>query len=252
MSSPSPAHSGVIPEARRALAAASRIVVFTGAGVSAESDIPTFRDALTGLWARYEPERLATEEGFRADPALVWGWYASRRAAIAAAAPNAAHRAIATLQRDRGARIVTQNVDGLHARAGATDVLELHGSIVRATCLERCGWHDAADALESTDDRVPPHCPACGAYARPDVVWFGEMLPADVWAEAEAACADCDLCLVVGTSGLVHPAAGLPAVARASGARVVVVNPAPSAIDAVAHAVVTGRAADVLPGLLPD
>lgn len=246
-----PARLDAIGNATGWLATASRIVVFTGAGVSAESGIPTFRDALTGLWARYEPERLATEEGFRADPALVWGWYASRRAAIAAAAPNPAHRAIATLQRDRGARIVTQNVDGLHARAGAADVLELHGSIVRATCLERCGWHDAADVLEAADDRVPPHCPACGAYARPDVVWFGEMLPADVWVEAEAACADCDLCLVVGTSGLVHPAAGLPAIARAAGARVVVVNPAPSAIDAVAHAVVTGRAADVLPGLLP-
>ena len=149
-----------LADVRAWLAAARRVVVFTGAGVSAESGIPTFRDALTGLWARYDPERLATEAGFRADPALVWRWYAERRDAIGAAQPNAAHRAIAASESRGGSHltVVTQNIDGLHARAGSRDVLELHGSILRARCLDGCGdpAHLAPGYDWRGDPRVPP------------------------------------------------------------------------------------------------
>ncbi len=249
--------------ARDLVAGASRIVVFTGAGVSAESGIPTFRDALTGLWERYDPHQLATEEGFAADPAPVWQWYASRRARVREAAPNPAHYAIARLANrcNRGVdvhlgvpvsvHVITQNVDGLHARAGASDVIELHGNIARAKCFDGCGWVGDADALEAADARLPPHCPACGAQARPDVVWFGEELPALAWARAEEACAKSDLCVVVGTSGLVYPAAGLPSIARQSGAHVIVVGPEEGPIDAFADVSLRGEAGALVPELLP-
>ena len=237
-------------DARDVLRNAARVVVFTGAGVSAESGIPTFRDALTGLWANHDPGRLATEEGFSADPTLVWRWYASRREAIRRCAPNAGHEAIVRLQARTTTTVVTQNVDGLHARAGSIDPVELHGNIVRAKCFDGCGWHGDADALEAADARVPPHCPACGALARPDVVWFGEMLPAAAWDRAESACRDADVCLVVGTSGLVHPAAGLPVLARSAGAAIVVVGPDATPLEAIADHVLRGRAGDVLPALV--
>ncbi|ODS98054.1 MAG: NAD-dependent deacylase [Lautropia sp. SCN 69-89] len=233
--------------------AARRLVVFTGAGVSAESGIPTFRDALTGLWARFDPEQLATEAAFRADPSMVWRWYAERRAAIAAAQPNAAHRAIAALE-GRGPRVsvVTQNIDGLHARAGSHEVLELHGNILRVKCLEGCGNPERIEPAFDwrADPREPPPCPRCGAPLRPDVVWFGELLPPDVFSRAERAALRCDLMLVVGTSALVHPAAGLPLLARQAGARIAVVNPQDTPIDALADHVLRGSAATVLPELL--
>ncbi len=233
--------------------AARRLVVFTGAGVSAESGIPTFRDALTGLWARFDPEQLATEAAFRADPSMVWRWYAERRAAIAAAQPNAAHRAIAALE-GRGPRVsvVTQNIDGLHARAGSHEVLELHGNILRVKCLEGCGNPERIEPAFDwrADPREPPPCPRCGAPLRPDVVWFGELLPPDVFSRAERAALRCDLMLVVGTSALVHPAAGLPLLARQAGARIAVVNPQDTPIDALADRVLRGSAATVLPELL--
>ena len=245
-------------ELRRAgelLARAQRPVVFTGAGVSAESGIPTFRDALTGLWAKFDPEQLATEEGFRANPPLVWAWYASRREAIAAAQPNAAHRAIAAW----GARrpelcVVTQNVDGLHQRAGSRDVLELHGSIVRARCLAGCGDPDGIPGAPDwrLDARVPPPCPRCGAPLRPDVVWFGEFLPEAALERAQRAARECDAMLVVGTSGQVWPAAELPFIAHRAGAAVVVVDPGPTAIDEIADAALRGRAGELLPALLAE
>ncbi|RPH63553.1 MAG: NAD-dependent deacylase [Burkholderiales bacterium] len=242
-----------LTEVRDRLKAARRVVVFTGAGVSAESGIPTFRDALTGLWARFDPERLATEAGFRADPALVWRWYAERRAAIGQTQPNAAHRAIAAWA-TRGAHVavVTQNVDGLHGRAGSREVLELHGNILRARCLEGCGDPERiAPAYDwRADPRTPPPCPRCGAPLRPDVVWFGELLPPDVFERAERAALGCDLMLVVGTSALVHPAAGLPLLAHRAGARIVVVNPDDTPIDSLAANVLRGRAGDVLPALM--
>ncbi|MCO5107203.1 MAG: NAD-dependent deacylase [Burkholderiaceae bacterium] len=241
-----------VAEVRAWVRAARRLVVFTGAGVSAESGIPTFRDALTGLWARFDPEQLATEAAFRANPAMVWRWYAERRAAIARAQPNAAHRAIAALERG-GARlaVVTQNIDGLHARAGSREVLELHGNIMRARCLEGCGDPERIDAKFDwrADPREPPPCPRCGSPLRPDVVWFGELLPQDVLARAQRAALRCDLMLVVGTSALVHPAAGLPMLAREAGARIVVVNPDRTPLDAVAAGVLRGAAGAVLPEL---
>ena len=237
-----------LDRARTIVERARRPVVFTGAGVSAESGIPTFRDALTGLWEQYDPEQLATEAGFRADPELVWRWYASRRERVAQAQPNPAHLAIAALGRRRaGLLVVTQNVDGLHQRAGSTDVVELHGSILRVRCLEGCagpveGW--------ASDPRVPPRCPRCGAPLRPDVVWFGELLPEHSLQRAQQAAIDCDLMVVVGTSALVYPAAELPFTAVRAGADVICVNPEPTAIDEIATVALHGKAGELLARVL--
>jgi NAD-dependent deacetylase len=235
--------------AKRLLAAARRIAVLTGAGISAESGIPTFRDAQTGLWARHDPMQLATEEGFRADPALVWRWYAWRRGLVAKAQPNAGHRALAAAEmRFERLRVITQNVDGLHARAGSASLIELHGSIQRTVCLEHCGYRE--ESPERVPRGEPPRCPRCGSWLRPGVVWFGEMLDPATLEESADEVAACDLMLVVGTSGLVYPAAGLPATARHAGAAVVTVNPEPTELDGLAAACVRGKAAEVLPRLL--
>ncbi len=235
---------------------ATRVVVFTGAGVSAESGIPTFRDTMTGLWARFDPEALATEAGFRADPALVWRWYAERRATVLQSQPNAAHRAIAAFEANDSRRVdvVTQNVDGLHRRAGSRRVLELHGDIGRVKCLDGCGTPESIDAGYDwrVDPRVPPPCPRCGAPLRPDVVWFGEFLPEDVLMQAQSTAAVSDVILVVGTSALVYPAAELPELARRGGARVVVVDPNETAIDDIADARLRAPAAVALPALLAE
>jgi NAD-dependent deacetylase len=177
-----------------------RVVVFTGAGVSAESGIPTFRGA-GGLWRDFRAEDLATPHAFARDPELVWQWYEWRRGLVRAAQPNAAHLAIAKLPR---AVVVTQNVDGLHARAGSRDIVELHGNIFRVRCTRERKTMDAFDAFATT----PPQC-ECGALLRPDVVWFGEPLPPDAWERATDVISEADLLLVVGTSRVVYPAAGL-------------------------------------------
>ncbi|MFN9772465.1 MAG: SIR2 family NAD-dependent protein deacylase [Burkholderiales bacterium] len=238
-----------LAQARALLAGADRNVWFTGAGVSAESGIPTFRDALAGMWARFDPERLATEAGFRADPALVWRWYAERRERVAAAQPNAAHRAIAAAEATgRTITVVTQNVAGLHRRAGSSDVVELHGSIVRAKCLEGCG---PAPAGWEHDARLPPPCPRCGVPLRPDVGWFGEMLPPGAFERAERLAAEADAMLVVGTSGLVQPAASLPWAAVRQHRPVIVVDPNPTELDRLATVTVRGSAVRVVPSILP-
>jgi len=237
-----------IEQARERVRVARRIAVLTGAGMSAESGVPTFRDARTGLWARFDPTQLASEEGFRADPPLVWRWYAGRRDAVAKAEPNEGHRALAAADgRFERLSIVTQNVDGLHRRAGSRDVTEIHGSITRTVCLARCGYVE--DDPRRVPTGAPPRCPRCGDWLRPGVVWFGEMLDPDDLQAAEAAAHDCELMLVVGTSGLVYPAAGLPLTARRSGAAVIVVNPAASELDGIAHVVVRSTAAVALPHL---
>lgn len=238
----------LVTEARGLVSAADRICVLTGAGMSAESGVPTFRDAQTGLWSRFDPMQLASEPGFRADPPLVWRWYADRRAAVAGAEPNAGHHALAAAEQSkRRLSIVTQNVDGLHRRAGSIDVNEIHGSITRTVCLARCGY------IEDDPSRLPPgeppRCPQCGDWLRPGVVWFGEMLDSGQLDAAEAAAQSCSVMLVVGTSGLVYPAAGLPLAARRAGAAVIVVNPAESDLDDVARYVLRGTAATVLPRL---
>lgn len=225
---------------------ARRIVVLSGAGMSAESGVPTFRDAQTGLWSKFRPEELATEEAFRRNPAMVWDWYAMRRAMVAAVQPNAGHRAVAAFQQRHPGRltVVTQNVDGLHQRAGSPGVLALHGSIAEDKWLDAPRACCRADALRAGR---PPSCSTCGNLRRPAVVWFGEMLPLQVLAAAEEAAAACDLMLVVGTSGVVHPAAGL---ARATPGKVVIVNPDASELDDAADVVLRGPAAQVLPALL--
>lgn len=229
------------------LRAARRIVALTGAGISAESGLPTFRDPLTGLWARYRPEDLATPEAFARQPDLVWRWYEWRRSLVAAAEPNAAHRALLAIE---GLcpefTLVTQNVDGLHQRAGSAGVVELHGNIGRTICSRE---RTVVENLPASDD-APPPCPSCGAPVRPDVVWFGEPLPPDALRRATAAAASCDVLLAIGTSGVVYPAAGLPAVAAAAGALIVVVNPEKVRVEGPAVYHLRGPAARVLPALV--
>jgi NAD-dependent deacetylase len=237
--------------ARRALAAARSVVALTGAGISAESGIATFRDALTGLWAHFDPQELASEPGFRAHPQRVWDWYAERREGMRRAAPNAAHRALADFARRHPGRltVVTQNVDDLHQRAGCTDAIRLHGDLLADRWIDPCPRHPACTTASATPGR-PPRCADCGNLVRPAVVWFGEMLPLREIERAEHAAARCDLMLVVGTSGAVWPAAGLAGLARRAGATVVIVNPEPSEIDAEASIHLRGRAAELLPRLL--
>ncbi len=240
-----------LDEVRRRIALADRVCVLTGAGMSAESGIPTFRDALTGLWARFDPMRLASADGFSADPQLVWDWYAERREGVRRAQPNAGHQALAAFERAHPGKltVVTQNVDDLHQRAGSTGVIRLHGDILRDQWQGDCRDHPACDPAQAVPGR-PPRCEQCGNLVRPGVVWFGERLPADAFDAAEQAAERCRLMLVVGTSGAVYPAAGLAATARSAGAHVVIVNPQPSELDGVAHAVLRGTAATVLPPLL--
>lgn len=217
--------SPVVPaDVRAAVDGAVRAVALTGAGTSAESGLATFRSAPDGLWARFRPEELATPEAWRHDRALVWAWYQWRTAQVLAAEPNAGHRALAAWP---GLRVVTQNVDDLHERGGSTDVLHLHGSLLAPRC-EACGRPARVDvpdvATASAAERTPPPpCAQCGESVRPGVVWFGEQVSA-IDAAVDVV-RSCDLLLVVGTSGLVHPAAGLADLAIDAGASVVEINP---------------------------
>jgi len=241
-----------LARARDALASARSIVVLTGAGISAESGIPTFRDAMTGLWEKFRPEDLATPEAFRRDPRTVWAWYAWRRARVAEARPNAGHLALARLEqavRDRGASflLVTQNVDGLHSVAGSRSLVELHGNIRRVKCF------GSGHPAETWPDEgpVPPTCARCGSALRPDVVWFGEALPTAALETAGEAALRCEVFLSIGTSGLVEPAASLPFTALAAGAQVIEVNPDATPLTRQATLVLAGSAGAVLPRLVP-
>ncbi|WP_460105466.1 SIR2 family NAD-dependent protein deacylase [Pseudomonas sp. S3_H06] len=234
---------------------ASHVVVFTGAGVSAESGIPTFRDALTGLWARFDPAVLATADAFRNDPALVWGWYEWRRSKVLAAEPNPAHLAIAGLARlVSRLTVITQNVDDLHERAGCQDVIHLHGSLHSPRCFA-CArpYERTTDQLNEPEDgrRIePPRCRHCNGKVRPGVVWFGESLPEQAWRDALAAARDCDLLLSVGTSSLVQPAAEIPRIASEHGAVVVHVNLQRESVLGEREFSLVGKAAEILPRLL--
>jgi len=235
--------------------AAQRLVVLTGAGMSAESGIPTFRDALTGLWSRFDPAQLASEAGFRADPARAWNWYAERRSGVLAAQPNAGHLALADFARRRPGvlTLVTQNVDDLHQRAGNVETLRLHGDILVDRWLGLCRRAGAGGNTCDTDwaePGTPPRCAECGNLVRPGVVWFGESLPFATLAKAEAEARRCDVMLVVGTSGAVWPAAGLALLARRAGAFVAIVNPSRTELHADADALLYGTAATLLPRLL--
>ena len=244
-------HDEPIAAAKERLRRAASICAFTGAGMSAESGIPTFRDALTGLWSRFDPAQLASEEGFRARPQLVWDWYAERRTGVRAAQPNAGHRALGDFARRHPGRltVVSQNVDDLHQRAGNVDTLRLHGDILRDRWLDRCPKPRACDTGRASPTALP-RCEECGNLLRPGVVWFGETLPVAAFDAAESAASSCDAMLVVGTSGAVWPAAGLAHRAREAGAWVAIVNPQVSEIDDVADQCLRGTAAQVLPALL--
>ncbi len=229
------------------LQSSKSVAVLTGSGVSAESGVPTFREAQTGLWARYNPEELATPEAFVRDPRLVWEWYTWRRELVEKAVPNPGHEALAELERRIPSfALITQNVDGLHRRAGSQSVIELHGNIRRS----KCSREDVVVEPREGDTGVPPSCPSCGAPLRPDVVWFGEALPRDAFAEAFDAARNCDLFFSVGTSGLVQPAASLPFEALSTGAVVVEVNPSDTPLTRRASYTLRGRAGAVLPVLV--
>lgn len=239
------------PRLIAALRKANRVAVLTGAGVSAESGIPTFRDAQTGLWARYRAEDLATPEAFVRNPRLVWDWYAMRREGVGQAAPNAGHLALVDLERQVVARggaftLITQNVDGLHVAAGSQNVIELHGNIRRVKCFD-CGR--IAQRWEPTDD-PPPRCAECCGPLRPDVVWFGERLPADALDAAWAAAEACDVFLSIGTSGLVEPAASLPRAALRRGATLLTINLDVETRSAPPRFDINGKAGEVLPALV--
>ncbi len=225
---------------------ARRLVVLTGAGVSAESGVPTFRGP-EGLWRQYRAEDLATPEAFHRDPRLVWEWYDWRRQLMARCEPNPAHQAIAVLERNSPEfLLITQNVDGLHRRAGSVRMVELHGNLWRVRCLA-----DGAttETFEVPLRSLPPRC-ACGGLLRPDVVWFGEALPAEALRQAFDAAESCDVFLVVGTSAVVQPAASLPMIARRQGAYVAEVNLEPTALTSIAHESHHGKAGEILPRLL--
>lgn len=220
-------------EARAALQAAARLAVLTGAGISAPSGIPTFREAQTGLWARFSPEELASPSAYARNAGLVWNWYAWRYGLCASARPNRAHALLVELEArvGDGFLLVTQNVDGLHARAGSSRLVELHGNIARSRC-ERCG---ARQALPPPEDFVPPpSCARCGSRMRPDVVWFGEQLPSTGLEAAWKAFEHCQVALVIGTSGAVEPAASLGRVAQARGAVLIEINPTETPLSKVA------------------
>lgn len=237
----------------------THFVFLTGAGMSAESGIPTFRDALTGLWARFDAERLATAAAFRRDPAMVWGWYRWRASQLLRTRPHAGHHAIAELEA-RGHRVdvVTQNVDDLHERAGSRSVMHVHGHLLRSHCIG-CGATATPDPIARPPHppadgapEEPPRCAACGDRFRPGVVWFGEALPQDEWQRAQAALAACDRVVVVGTSGLVQPAASLPALAKALGKPVLEINPQRSGVTADADEHWPMRAGEGLVRLLHE
>ncbi len=231
----------------QALAQAQHVVVLTGAGISAESGIPTFREAQTGLWAQYDPQELATPEAFARNPRLVWQWYTWRRQLIGAAQPNPGHLALVEMAgMVPRFTLITQNVDNLHQDAGSTDVLELHGNIFRSKCFREnvlvASWPESEEG--------PPPCPHCGGPLRPDVVWFGESLSRDVLERAIAAAAAADLFFTIGTSGLVQPAASLPLMAQQAGAITVEINPQATPLTASMNYHLAGASGEILPQLV--
>ena len=224
-----------------------KLAALTGAGVSQESGLRTFRDAQTGLWAQYKPEDLASPEAFRRDPKLVWDWYAWRREAVKAVRPNPGHYALAEIEkRVPNFTLITQNVDGLHRMAGSQNVLELHGNIQRVRCAD-CytfteTWGDDVEAV--------PQCEKCSGLLRPDVVWFGESLPRDQLEAAVEAARSCNIFFSIGTSGVVQPAASLAFAAHNHGAVVVEINAEPTSLTPKADCALHGKSGEILPRLV--
>ena len=235
-----------LEQAREWIAQAKSVAVLTGAGISAESGVATFRGA-DGLWSNFKVEDFATPEAFARDPKLVWQWYDERRGLIAQAKPNAAHRALVELEKRKPCfTLITQNIDGLHDLAGSGKILKLHGDIWRMRCLE-CGAN--FPNRRTPLPKLPPHC-ACGGVARPGVVWFGEQLPEGMMKEAEHAVEEAEVFLVIGTSAIVYPAAGLIPFAKRAGAKVVEVNTEETDFSSTVDCALRGAAGDLLPQLI--
>jgi NAD-dependent deacetylase len=234
-----------------AIRRARHLLVLTGAGVSAESGVPTFRGGGGApVWRGMPFEELSSKQMVESNLPLVWEWFDYRRSVVAACQPNAAHLALAECQRSgrfESFALVTQNVDGLHAKAGSSNPIELHGNIWRARCLE-CGMK--RDVSDAANEQRPPTCRECGGLMRPDVVLFGEFLPMTAFEHATKSARSCDVCLVVGTSSLVYPAAGLPELAQQSGAVLIELNPEPTALSEACDISIRGKAGEVLPLLL--
>ncbi|MEO8608594.1 MAG: NAD-dependent deacylase [Chloroflexota bacterium] len=241
----------IIQKAAKYIRTTQQLTILTGAGVSKESGVPTFRDALDGLWAKYDPQRLATRTAFMNDPKLVWDFYEYRREIMRPAQPNPGHYALAELQkRYLSTRIITQNIDDLHQRAGSTDVIRLHGNIAGNKCFYNCqGDPTPVDVSQIEWDKTsgPPPCPYCGRWVRPDVVWFGEILPPAALRRAADLLAKTEVILVVGTSGVVSPAAEMPLVAKQYGAGIIEVNPYKSQITPIADIWLDAPSGEALP-----
>lgn len=227
-------------------------MVFSGAGISAESGVPTFRDVETGLWAKVDPYEISSAQGWRDHPDRVWAWYLWRHHMMSKVDPNNAHRAVAAWEDYADVHVVTQNVDNLHERAGSNQVYHVHGSLFEFHC-DRClstYQGDVPAMPEPVESIDPPFCPVCGGLIRPNVVWFGEPLPDAAWQQSVDAVTHADLVVVVGTSSVVYPAAGLPELAVANGTPVIEVNPEPTPLSASATVSLREKAAGALPGLL--
>ncbi len=221
--------------------------MLTGAGISAESGVPTFRDAQTGLWANFRPEDLATPAAFARDPQRIWEWYEWRRELVRRVEPNAGHRALVELAKAvPRLTLVTQNVDGLHQRAGSTGVIEYHGNLLR----DRCPAEGTVADRASLSLSGLPECARCGELLRPDVVWFGEAIPRQALFEADAAVTDCDVFLSIGTASVVYPAAGLAEIALRHGAKVVEINTESTSLTPLADVLLRGASGELLPQLL--
>jgi len=242
------AHTTKIPSSLAAtMRTAKRVVVLTGSGISAESGVPTFREAQTGLWSRYDPHQLATPEAFQNNPQLVWEWYSWRRDLVSLAKPNPGHFALVQLEKMvPELNLITQNIDSLHQRAGSERVIQLHGNITRVRCSAD------GEAVKSWDEsgEIPPRCPRCGCYLRPDVVWFGEPLPQASLMKAIEVVERCELFFSIGTSSIVQPAASLPLYASRSGAMLVEINLEPTPLTRLVDFVLQGRAGDLMPKLV--
>lgn len=223
---------------------AETVVAFTGAGMSAESGVPTFRGE-DGIWKKFKPEELANVDAFMGNPDLVWEWYRHRKLLISECLPNAGHSALAGMESMyREFVIITQNIDNLHRRAGSRTIYELHGNIERNYCIG-CGERFANSAI--LDQESAPRCPSCKGLIRPDVVWFGEELPVNAWSASVAAAERADLFFVIGTSAIVYPAASLPMIAKRAGAYVVEINIEPTDLSSYADEIILGRAGELLP-----
>lgn len=230
------------------LTSAKKLLFFTGAGISAESGISTFRGQ-GGIWNKLKPEELANFDAFLRNPDLVWEWYQYRRKIIHESKPNPGHNTIAEIEKHFDVTVVTQNVDNLHARAGSSNILELHGNIERNFCVD-CKTFVTYEI--AVTEKHTPKCKNCGGLIRPDVVWFGEMLPHGVFEEAEKIASECDLCFIVGTSAVVYPAAYIPITAKQNGAYLVEINISPTDITETVDLSFTGKSGEVLPKLFEN